>query len=145
VTQSDQLPLRTTFSRFAPYLNGMHRQIHPLFSDWFLESLDALPADHPLNNRRLVTRLDIVLAADGRVTRMGVVRSSGVLAFDIAALDSVDRAQPFNPPPSDIVSTDGSVHLHWEFRRAAEYACSTLGVRPFLIEPSARPGTPAGR
>jgi len=64
---------------------------------------------------------------------MGVVKTSGITAFDVAALDAVDRAQPFGPAPNAIVSPDGNVYLHWEFHRDEVYACSTMGARPFLL------------
>jgi hypothetical protein len=72
---------------------------------------------------------------------MGVVSTSGVTAFDIAALDAVDRAQPFGPAPSAIISPDGNVYLHWEFHRD-EFACSTAGASPFIL--STPPGIPEG-
>ena len=80
------------------------------------------------------TALEIVLNRDdGHVVKMGVVRTSGVTAFDIAALDSVQRASPFGKPPSAIVSPDGNVYFHWEFHRDPIYACSTMNARPFLL------------
>jgi len=33
---------------------------------------------------------------------MGVLKTSGLTIFDIAVLDSIDRAQPFAPAPSAI-------------------------------------------
>jgi TonB family protein len=111
----------------------MHNRIHPIFADSFLDSLDGLPANHPMNDQHLVTRLEIVLARDGRLKKMGIVRTSGITAFDIAALDAVDRAQPFGPAPTAIVSPDGNVYLHWEFHRDEVYACSTMGARPFIL------------
>ena len=64
---------------------------------------------------------------------MGIVKTSGITAFDIAALDAVDRAQPFGPAPSAIVSADGNVYLHWEFHRDEVFACSTMDARPFIL------------
>jgi len=81
----------------------------------------------------LTTRLEVVLTRDGHIQQMGVVRSSTLTAFDVAALDSVDRAQPFGPAPDGIVSPDGFVYLAWEFHRNEVYACSTMGVRPYLL------------
>jgi outer membrane biosynthesis protein TonB len=60
------------------------------------------------------------------------VKTSGITAFDIAALDSVQRASPFGTAPSAIVSPDGRVYLHWEFHRD-DYACSTINARPFML------------
>ena len=65
--------------------------------------------------------------------KMGIVKTSGITAFDIAALDAVDRAQPFGPAPNAIVSPDGNVYLHWEFHRDEVYACSTMHARPFML------------
>jgi TonB family protein len=133
VKPGNQTALNTAQVPFASYLNGMHNRIHPIFADSFLDSLDGLPANHPMNDQHLVTRLEIVLARDGRLKKMGIVRTSGITAFDIAALDAVDRAQPFGPAPTAIVSPDGNVYLHWEFHRDEVYACSTMGARPFIL------------
>jgi hypothetical protein len=45
----------------------------------------------------------------------------------------VQRASPFGPAPSAIISPDGNVYLHWEFHRDEVYACSTMNARPFLL------------
>lgn len=150
VKPGNQTALNTAAVPFASYLNGIHNRIHPIFADNFLGSLDALPKSHPLNDAHLVTRLEIVVTKDGRVLKMGIVKTSGVTAFDIAALDSVQRASPFGPAPGAIISTDGNVYLHWEFHRDETYACSTMNARPFLLnlpppknqepEPPAGPG-----
>jgi TonB family protein len=133
VKPGNQTALNTAAVPFASYLNGMHNRIHPLFADNFLGSLDNLPKSHPLNDTHLITRLEIVLTRDGHLQEMGIVRTSGVTAFDIAALDAVNRAQPFGPAPKAIISPDGNVYLHWEFHRDEVYACSTMNARPFLL------------
>jgi TonB family protein len=133
VKWSYQTPLNTAGVPFARYLNGMHNRIHPIFAETFLDSLDALAPSHPMNDTKLVTRLEIVLTKDGNIDKMGVVRPSGITAFDIAVLESVDRARPFGPVPPAIVSGDGKVYLHWEFHRDEIFACSTMGARPFLL------------
>ncbi len=153
VKPGNQTALNTAAVPFASYLNGMHNRIHPIFADSFLASLDGLPATNPLNDPKLVTRLEIVLTRDGHITKMGIVKTSGVTAFDIAALDSVQRASPFGPAPNAIVSTDGAVYLHWEFHRDEVYACSTMNARPFMlnnppgsppVDPNPKPGSPGG-
>jgi TonB family protein len=150
VKPGNQTALNTAQVPFASYLNAMHNRIHPIFADSFLESLDNLPASHPLNDQHLITKLEIVLTKEGHVQKMGIVRTSGITAFDIAALDAVQRASPFGPAPSAIISPDGNVYLHWEFHRDEVYACSTMNARPFLLntpakgeptDPTAPPGT----
>lgn len=143
VKPGNQTALNTAQVPFASYLNGMHNRIHPIFADAFLDSLDGLPSNHPMNDQHLMTRLEIVLTKDGHLKRMGIVRTSGITAFDIAALDAVDRAQPFGPAPGAIISPDGNVYLHWEFHRDEVYACSTMGATPYLLNTPPKPADPA--
>ena len=133
VKPGNQTALNTAHSPFATYLTTIHNRIHPIFADAFLDGLDALPRENPLNDQHLKTALEIVVTRDGHIVKMGVVKPSGVTAFDIAALDSVQRASPFGPAPTAIVSPDGRVYLHWEFWRNREIACSTMNARPFLL------------
>jgi hypothetical protein len=135
VKPGNQTALNTARVPFATYLNTIHNRLHPIFADSFLASLDSLPGDHPMNRPDISTNLEIVLdQEDGRIVRMGVTKTSGVTAFDIAALESVHRAQPFGPPPHEIVSPDGNVYFHWEFWRNPYYACSTYFARPYILK-----------
>ena len=134
VKLGNQTALNTAKVPFASYLNHVHSRIHPIFADQFLSSLDNLPKSDPQNREDLHTNLEIVLDRDeGRVHRLGVTRASGVTAFDVNALDSVYRAQPFGPPPREIVSPDGFVYFHWEFHRGPE-ACGTWNARPYILK-----------
>jgi hypothetical protein len=135
--------LNTRASVFATYLNDIHNRIHPIFADSYLQSLNRLPASDPQNRPDLVSHLEIVVnKADGSLAKLpGIVKSSGVTAFDMSALESVLQASPFGTPPSAIVSPDGNVYLHWEFYRNPDYACSTYFARPFILKsaPSPKP------
>jgi TonB family protein len=143
VKPGNQTALNTAAAPFATYLVQIHNRIHPIFADSFLGSLDSLPKEHPLNNQRLVTKLEIVLTKEGRIVKMGIVKPSGMTMFDVAALDSVQRASPFGPAPSAILSGDGYVYLHWEFHRDEVYACTTMNAFPFKLN-NAPPATPPG-
>lgn len=134
VKPGNQTSLNTAAVPFASYLNTIHNRIHPIFADSFLGSLDGLPKSHPMNDPKLITRLEIVVSPkEGRIVKLGVVKTSGITAFDVAALDAVHRAQPFGPAPGAIVSPDGNVYLHWEFHRDEVFACSTMHARPFML------------
>lgn len=142
--------LNTAASPFATYLHSIHNRIHPIFADSFLGSLESLPKTHPLNDPKLITSLEIVLSKEGQIVKMGIVKTSGMTAFDVAALDAVQRASPFGPAPGAIVSPDGRVYLHWEFHRDEVFACSTMNARPFILkagspapDPQAPPRGPA--
>lgn len=139
VKPGNQTALNTAAVPFASYLNTIHNRIHPIFADSFLGSLDNLPKSHPMNDPKILTRLEIVVSPkEGRIVKMGVVKTSGITAFDIAALDSVHRAQPFGPAPGAIISPDGNVYLHWEFHRDEVFACSTMHARPFMLNTPAK-------
>ena len=134
VRAGNQTALNTARVPFATYLVRVHNRIHPVFADTFLVSLDSLPFDHPANDYKLFAVLEIVLEPNqGRIVKMGVIKTSGVTSFDVGALDSVNRAGPFGKAPSAIISTDGNVYLHWQFHRNPIYACSTMNARPYML------------
>lgn len=146
VKPGNQTALNTAAVPFATYLTQIHNRIHPIFADQFLSSLENLPGSHPMNDRNLITALEIVVEREeGRLVRRGVTRTSGITAFDVSAISAVDRAAPFGTPPSEIVSPDGNVYLHWEFRRD-DMACSTLFAHPYILnvqpKPAPLPTTP---
>jgi hypothetical protein len=138
--------LNTAAAPFATYLNTIHNRLHPIFADTFLPSLNNFPANHPINNPELVTHTEIVLSKlDGSLVRIGIVKPSGVTAFDVNALEAVYQASPFGAPPAAIVSPDGNVYLHWEFWRNPNFACSTYFAHPFLLKsaPTPNPNKPS--
>jgi len=150
VKPGNQTALNTRASAFANYLNAMHQRIHVIFADEFLAHLDQLPKDSPLNNFDIHTELEIILnQTEGGVVTMGIVKTSGATAFDINALEAVNKAAPFGKPPSEIVSPDGNVYLHWEFHRNPDMACSTWFAYPYILKgpPSSPPpsNTPPSR
>ena len=134
VKLGNQTSLNAARVPFATYINSIHNRLHPIFAEEFLASLDSLPAAHSLN-QQLVTHIEIVLnQQDGRVVRLGVTKASGVTAFDIVALNSISRAQPFERAPDGIASPDGNVYLHWEFHRDPYDACTTRNARPYILK-----------
>jgi hypothetical protein len=139
VKPGNQTALNTARVPFASYLVAIHNRIHPIFADTFLASLDRLPSSDPMNRPEIYTSLEIVIERnEGRIQRLGVTRTSGVTAFDVAALESVYRAQPFGVPPNEIVSPDGNVYLHWEFHRGLE-ACGTMNAHPYMLKVQPKP------
>jgi hypothetical protein len=144
VKLGNQTALNTAAVPFATYLNHIHNRLHPIFALGYLDFLDGLPGSAGLHDNDMATNLEIVLSqANGSIVKMGVTRTSGVTAFDIAALDSVQRASPFGAPPPSIVSADGNVYLHWEFHRNPLLACSTYFARPFILKVPQKTAPPA--
>ncbi len=145
VKLGNQTALNTAQAPFASYLNRIHNRLHPIFAVNYLGFLDGLPGSAGLHDPKMKTNLEIVLSqSNGSIVKMGVTRTSGVTAFDISALESVQRASPFGTPPSSIVSPDGNVYLHWEFHRDPILACSTFYARPYLIKVPQKTAPPRG-
>jgi hypothetical protein len=134
VKLGNQTSLNAARVPFATYINTIHNRLHPIFAEEFLASLDGLPAGHSLN-QQLVAHIEIVLnKEDGRIVRLGVTKASGVTAFDIVALNSISRAQPYGKAPDAVISPDGNVYLHWEFHRDPYDACTTRNARPYILK-----------
>jgi hypothetical protein len=135
VKLGNQTALNAAQAPFASYLNRIHNRLHPIYAGDFLDHLSSLPAGDPHNNLSRSTHLEIVLSrVDGSIVDMGVMKTSGLTAFDLGVLDSAQKAAPFGTPPASIVSPDGNVYLHWEFHRDPRYACSTYFARPKMLK-----------
>jgi TonB family protein len=132
VRPGNQTALKTRAAPFAVYIARMHRRIHKLWGFGFLEDLDDKSSTHAMNNWDLWTKLEIVINPDGTVDKMTIVKTSGVLPFDVAAMDTIYTAGPFLPPPPKIRSPDGKTYMHWAFHRDWRQ-CGTFGVQPFIL------------
>lgn len=141
VRVGNQTALRAAASPFAGYIVAMHNRIHRLFADGYLAGLTSLSATSPLNDRSLHTTLEIIVDRDGSVHRINIVRSSGTLPFDVAAMNAVRRAAPFGEAPPAILSGDGKVYVHWGFYRN-ERQCGPFNAEPFILP---NPQNPAPR
>jgi TonB family protein len=100
---------------FASFVTAMHRQIHRYWGDGFLAEIEHKSKD--LYPDSLETSIEISIAKDGKIENLVIVKHSGSLPFDTAALDSVINAAPFPSPPDAIKSADGQVYLTWHFHR----------------------------
>ena len=133
IRPGNQAELGTRHDPFAGYITAMHRQIHKLWTFGFLADIDGKSSSQSAyGNMELWTQLEIVIKSDGAVDKVSIVRGSGVLAFDVAAIDSVMSAAPFPTPPSEIRSANGKVYMDWQFHRD-ERACGTFGVDPYIL------------
>jgi TonB family protein len=142
VRPGNQTALNTRAAPFAAFIARMHRSIHELWGFGFLEDLDSKPVSSPLNNPNLVTKLEIVLNADGTIGKVTIVRASGLTQFDAAAIDAVYSAGPFAEPPREIRSGNGKIYIHWTFHRD-ERQCATSGVDYYILD-NAPPGADKG-
>jgi TonB family protein len=142
VRPGNQTALNTRAAPFAAFIARMHRNIHELWGFGFLEDLETKPASNPLNNPTLVTKLEIVLNGDGTIAKITIVGASGLMQFDVAAIDAVYSAGPFPDPPREIRSGNGKIYIHWTFHRD-ERQCATSGVDYYILD-NAPPGNDKG-
>ena len=133
VRPGNQTALRSRKHPFARYIATIHRTIHDLWAWGFLDQLDTRPRNHPLNNAKLWTRVEIVLLGNGKIDSIKTVRFSGNTGFDAAAREIVYASTPFPTPPRSILSGNGKVYIHWAFHRDAR-ACGTFGAEPFILD-----------
>lgn len=130
VRPGEQTALNAAASPFASYLATIHRRIHAEFALGFLRNISLKGG--PLSDPNLRTRLEIIINADGSLHQIGIIETSGVLPFDFGAFDAVSRAAPFTKPPSNILSADGRVYVHWGFHRDMRQ-CGTFNASPFIL------------
>jgi TonB family protein len=124
--------LSTRAAPFAAYIARMHRSIHKLWGFDQLEAWDELSGSSPLNNPKLATTLEAVINRDGTIDKVTIVRTSGYLGFDAAAIDVLYTAGPFPDPPREIRSPNGKIYVHWTFHRD-ERQCTPAFTQYFIL------------
>ncbi|MBA2542417.1 MAG: TonB family protein [Deltaproteobacteria bacterium] len=132
VQVGNQTALKTRAHPFALYIARMHRRIHELWGFGFLEQLDEKPANYPLNNPELWTNLEVSVNQDGTVHKVTIAKTSGSTEFDVAAVDTVLSAAPFETTPEAIRSVNGKIYLRWGFYRNWRQ-CGTFNVEPYIL------------
>ncbi|MBK9030151.1 MAG: hypothetical protein IPL61_02230 [Myxococcales bacterium] len=140
VKPGNQTALKTRASPFAVYIARMHRRVHELWGFGFLAHLDGESSSHPLNNWDLYTVIEASVNPDGTVHKTTITHSSGRLEFDVAAIDTLISASPFEETPEVIRSADGRVYFRWGFYRNWRQ-CGTFNVEPYILSsvPNAEP------
>ena len=122
-------PAITTTGAEGDYLRAIHRAIHFRWAIEFIEEVaDKRPKTDPLNNPALEAELLFTVRWDGSPAEVTVTKSSGVAAFDQAAIGAVRGNIPFPVPPIEVYGDDGVAHFLWIFARDARL-CSGGEVR----------------
>jgi TonB family protein len=132
VKPGNQTALKTRAHPFALYVARMHRAIHERWGFGFLEDLDDKPADFELNDFDLFVNIEVSVNPDGTVHKTTIAKGSGKLEFDVAAIDTILSAAPYEETPEAIRSVDGRVYLRWGFYRNWRQ-CGTFNVEPYIL------------
>jgi hypothetical protein len=138
VKPGNQTALGTRAHPFALYIARMHNRIHELWGYGFIADLDSKAYSNAMNDRTLETTMEIVVNADGTIDKETIVKPSGQLTIDFAAVDTVMSAGPYEETPNEIRSSDGKVYIHWTFHRD-ERLCSPYFADPFILD-NLKPG-----
>lgn len=132
VRPGNQTALKTRAHPYALYIARMHRRIHELWGFGFLEQLDDRGANDPLNNPDLWVNLEISVNPDGTVHKVTIAKTSGKTEFDVAAIDTVLTAAPYEATPEAIRSVDDRIYLRWGFYRNWRQ-CGTFNSEPYIL------------
>jgi protein TonB len=81
-----------------------------------LERHKRYPEAAQARNQQGTVELAFSLDHQGRVSASRIAKGSGWTALDEATLDLVRRAQPFPPPPPEMIGVDLSVPIHYNIR-----------------------------
>ena len=130
--------LNTRAAPFAAYIARMHRSIHQHWGFEQLEAWDEMSGSSPFNDSKLATTLEAVLNRDGTIDKVALVRSSGYVAFDAAAIDVLYTSGPFPDPPREIRSPDGKIYVHWTFHRD-DRQCTPAFTQYFILAENPHP------
>lgn len=68
-----------------------------------------------VSETEMVTRLQVMLSPDGKISKISRVLSSGIEEIDEAAIEAFNRAGPFPNPPKGMLDADGFVRINWDF------------------------------
>ncbi|MBN1772118.1 MAG: TonB family protein [Deltaproteobacteria bacterium] len=147
VRPGNQTALDTLYHPFALYITAFHRKLHPQWGDGYIVSLMRFPDNHPLNDMTLWVKLEIVVNGDGTIHKITIVRSSGNVVYDVAAIDAVFQGEPYPPPPAELQSGDGRLYMRYAFFRNHSQ-CGVWNAEPYILpdppslhEPGEEPGT----
>ncbi len=132
VKPGNQTALNARAAPFAAYIARMHRSIHKLWGFGQLEDWDE-KGSSPFNNMNLETTLELVLNRDGTIDKVTIVRSSGYLPYDAAAIDVAYTAGPYPDPPREVRSANGKIYVHWHFFRDGRQ-CTPAFTDYFILE-----------
>ena len=113
-----QTMLNTREFKFYSYFERVRSQLkqywRPLIQQKFMETAFAQRRD-PAGRGEKITRVHVRLDNVGRITKILVLKSSGVGLIDTAAVEAFQKAGPFPNPPKGMIEKDGTVNLQWEF------------------------------
>ncbi len=127
-TRSDFLPsdvavgsitaLNTDRLTYYSFFSRVNQAIYFRWNSRVRNALDSFDNNYFRNVVRLnrwVTEAEILIRPDGRVHKVLLMKESGILRFDLAAVNAFKEAAIFPNPPQEMIQDDGFIHLKYSF------------------------------
>ncbi len=102
------------------YYTYYHRIRKRLESSWSSELRGAIfryikSERRFLTDASYTTRLSVFLDRHGRIKAIKLLRGSGAIDLDEAAIEAFNRAGPFPNPPRGLIERGGLIRIYWDF------------------------------
>lgn len=116
VQEGTQTALNTREFQFYSYFERIKDRLRMYWEPELQGRVDKIYAKgKSLGEQDLITKLNIILSTKGELSKIQIVRNSGIEDVDDAAVKAFERAAPFPNPPSGMIEKDGNVYLTWSF------------------------------
>lgn len=116
IPEGDSTVLNTDPVIYASFINRIADEIYDRWVYYARESVEALRLQGTqLESGIYVTKIQIVIEADGTLSGIQVLRSSGTKLLDDAPKKAFWEAEPFSNPPRQLFEKDNLVRFIYEF------------------------------
>ena len=116
IQEGAQTALNTREFQFYSYFERIKDRLRMYWEPELQGRVDKIYAKGKnLGEQDLITKLNIILSKQGELSKVQIVRNSGIEDVDEAAVKAFEKAAPFPNPPSGMIEKDGKVYLTWSF------------------------------
>lgn len=107
------------------FLSGIDPQIKKVWDRGVIVLADKLLKKNDKFNTKLSVTVELMFNAQGTLTKINTVASSGYEPFDFTAIDAMKSIKNFKKPLPALISDDGYVHVFWTLNRQKPYSPMT--------------------
>jgi len=116
IKEGPETALNTREFKFYSYFERIKDRLRMYWEPELTQRVQRIYAQgKDIGDQDLITKLTIVLNKKGELSKIKIIRNSGVEDVDSAAVKAFELAAPFPNPPSGMVDQDGNVYLTWSF------------------------------
>ncbi|MGZ5279876.1 MAG: TonB family protein [Pseudobdellovibrionaceae bacterium] len=110
--------LNTDQYLYYSFFSRINDMIRTRWEDNVHQAIDRTPPDRLVYNASglWTTHLEILLQRNGDIHSTRLMKSSGFRGFDQSAIQAFMEARSFPNPPSEMVESDGLIHIQYSFQ-----------------------------